>query len=957
MELSRPRSIIGVALALTGCCMAACSPPPSVSSEKVILSSLPLERGYVPRACGLDMNRNGIIGEPADCNVCDGETTDPDGDGVDEDLIYVDTDEGSNRSGNGSPDRPYQTIQFAWSSADGPRDGAEDIICFRGWTTTEESITPGVSGVPGTYTVPRSGSQARDWKFPRDPTMLVGWDWDNDGAYPPYDRDDTAVLDGTGDGGRAGLARVFRLNPKTDYVEIAHLYIQDYGRYSFGADSGFIAFGPRGDGVDYTYYHDLELYSIHQDRTADGGKDFTIDIFNSGLHWANFSNLFFQDNGGWFVRGSGPDKGPDEGPFRWQNITRTMHGCDFSDCGEKAGWPGFKIWGYISRLEILDSIWDANVAHWEPNPHGGHGATAVVIGQCTQDWTIRNNAFLDPAIALRIQPASDGFCDDEKARPVDKVIFDRNIVRNTYGAWGLGNVGIDISQLERGEGDFPGETLGELVITNNFLSTIKTPWESCVHTAVGNRVATPPGRIVIANNTCFGQIRRSAAILIGGFEERETLAFQQQSFVIKNNIVAGLDDGQANLQVSYEPDDFVADSNIFDDDGIFRWVDDEELEFPAWQDISGGDESSRECEPEFEDEESGEFHLKRSDGCARGHGENLAGLNPTDFDGELRPTAGEAWDAGADQVTVAASEDPPYRFGGTPDGVIPGGTTEATLSLATNENGVCRWSLDPGIPYSAMTETFDVTNGKTHSTGLSDLVAGDSYRFYIRCLDALGHANVDDYSIVFTPADLNTGLLAHWALDEKDGVTANDTGGLGLHAKLVGSPTWSSGRSGKALALDGKRDHLELAPSPHLNRLSAFTLTAAVKVRSTGRQQAIFDKRDGLVDGLGVYLDGIGRLLVFLNSTTLTGGVRLGDGIWHHLAVVYDGEDLSLWVDGDTDSWDWMNAGPIETTAGLKIGGPWRQGAVDYLAGTIDQLRIYDRPLSELEIRRLRDFD
>ena len=28
-------------------------------------------RGYQPRPCGFDLNHNGIIGEPADCNVCD----------------------------------------------------------------------------------------------------------------------------------------------------------------------------------------------------------------------------------------------------------------------------------------------------------------------------------------------------------------------------------------------------------------------------------------------------------------------------------------------------------------------------------------------------------------------------------------------------------------------------------------------------------------------------------------------------------------------------------------------------------------------------------------------------------------------------------------------------------------------------------------------------------------------
>ncbi|MEO1366524.1 MAG: hypothetical protein AAFX50_05070, partial [Acidobacteriota bacterium] len=45
--------------------------------------------GYQPRACGFDLDDDGVIGEPEDCRVCDGATSDPDGDGVDEDLVYV----------------------------------------------------------------------------------------------------------------------------------------------------------------------------------------------------------------------------------------------------------------------------------------------------------------------------------------------------------------------------------------------------------------------------------------------------------------------------------------------------------------------------------------------------------------------------------------------------------------------------------------------------------------------------------------------------------------------------------------------------------------------------------------------------------------------------------------------------------------------------------------------------
>ncbi len=607
------------------------------------------QRGYVSRACGFDMNRNGIVGEPADCHVCDGSTTDPDGDGTLEDLLYIDAGSGHDVTGDGSPQSPYRTIQHAWNVADGPGDGAEDILCFRGTATSEELITPGVRGVAGTYQVARSGTQARDWLFPHNPTMLVGWDADNDGAYPPFDGDDTAVLDGTGDGAAGGLARVFRLNAGVDYLEIGHLEIRNYGRYTPGSPSGLVIHGPRGDGVDYVYYHDLELYGINMERA--GGHDFAIDLFNSGLHWTNFTNLLFEDNGGWFARGAGPDGGPDEGPIRWQNVTRTVHGCDHSVCGSAAGWPGFKIWGYISGLEILDSVWDANVGNWQPNPTGGHGAPFLVVAQCSQDWTVRNNEVIDASVVLSIQAASNGFCDDQDARPVDRVVFDRNIARNTYPQWGFGNAGIQFlrSKAHKGEGDAAGETVGSVTLTNNFLSTSGVPWESCIWVLADNDVATPSGEIVVANNTCKGEIRRWGAISIGRVESGDDAAFPQHDLLIKNNVIVGTGAGERNVQATYAPSNLEMDANVYDPAGTYQWADGVETNLAGWRSRSGADHSSVACLPSFADAATGDFHLLLTDACARGRGQDLSKMFGLDIDGGPRPE-GPGWDVGADQV-------------------------------------------------------------------------------------------------------------------------------------------------------------------------------------------------------------------------------------------------------------------------------------------------------------------
>ena len=133
------------------------------------------------------MNRDGVLGHEADRLVGDGKTTDPDGDGVDEDLLYVDSELGNDQTGDGSPQRPFRTIQKALDTADGPDDGAEDVICISG--TFRETLSMHHGGAGGHYL--RDGFQ-----FPKNPTMIVGWDKDGDGEYPPFDKDDTAVLDG-----------------------------------------------------------------------------------------------------------------------------------------------------------------------------------------------------------------------------------------------------------------------------------------------------------------------------------------------------------------------------------------------------------------------------------------------------------------------------------------------------------------------------------------------------------------------------------------------------------------------------------------------------------------------------------------------------------------------------------------------------------------------------------------
>ncbi len=98
--------------------------------------------------------------------------------------------------------------------------------------------------------------------------------------------------------------------------------------------------------------------------------------------------------------------------------------------------------------------------------------------------------------------------------------------------------------------------------------------------------------------------------------------------------------------------------------------------------------------------------------------------------------------------------DPPTLVRTAPNGVLPAGTTQTTLSIDTNEPASCRYDTIPGTPYSAMPNTFSTTGFLDHSTLLTGLTGG-ALEVYVRCEDAAvpPNANPDDL-LVLIPVSL-----------------------------------------------------------------------------------------------------------------------------------------------------------------------------------------------------------
>jgi hypothetical protein len=189
-------------------------------------------------------------------------------------------------------------------------------------------------------------------------------------------------------------------------------------------------------------------------------------------------------------------------------------------------------------------------------------------------------------------------------------------------------------------------------------------------------------------------------------------------------------------------------------------------------------------------------------------------------------------------------------------------------------------------------------------------------------------------------------LIAHWALDETEGIVAVDSVG-GNNMTMQGDPTWQpmDGKVGGALALDGKDDYGRSAEFVLDPSKGPFSVIAWVKGGASG--QVIVSQASG-ADWL--YLNEDGKLTTGLKvpgrfGKPLTSDAFMVDGQWHRVAVVSDGTILALHVDGvkvatDTPS-DLMSSGGI-----LQIGAGKNTAPGSFWSGLIDDVRVYNRAVA-----------
>ena len=199
---------------------------------------------------------------------------------------------------------------------------------------------------------------------------------------------------------------------------------------------------------------------------------------------------------------------------------------------------------------------------------------------------------------------------------------------------------------------------------------------------------------------------------------------------------------------------------------------------------------------------------------------------------------------------------------------------------------------------------------------------------------------------------------AYWPLDENSGTSVQDIGPGQVNGVTSGAIQWgvpgalASPEGSTGIRFGGIHDGIYVPYSPVMEP-SYGSLELWTRTLSTGVVQHLA-ARGGAHGQMILRVDPNGRAggQAWIAGTKyqLQGDTRVDEGRWHHLILVADGQQLTLYVDGERQA-----TTPAAGTLDFYSGTPLTLGYVSgtsatRLVGDLDAVALYDEPLSEAEV-------
>jgi hypothetical protein len=253
------------------------------------------------------------------------------------------------------------------------------------------------------------------------------------------------------------------------------------------------------------------------------------------------------------------------------------------------------------------------------------------------------------------------------------------------------------------------------------------------------------------------------------------------------------------------------------------------------------------------------------------------------------------------------------------------------------------------------------TNSSSTTYTLPVLAPASKFYWRVRATDG---TNFSPWSTgwSFTTADtgLSNGLVAYYPFNGN----ANDESGSGNNGTASGATLTADrfGNLNNAYHFNGTDANIQVVAAPSLQSLSNVSVSAWINIDpgSTKTFHNILGKRSSASADFDFTVSHETpahrvRPTARLSGvwTYFDGSTDIPKGSWHHVVMVYDGATLKSYVDGTNDGTLPATGVLSSVCPNVYIGSTEPSIPEGYFQGNIDEVRIYDRALTGVEVSAL----
>lgn len=274
---------------------------------------------------------------------------------------------------------------------------------------------------------------------------------------------------------------------------------------------------------------------------------------------------------------------------------------------------------------------------------------------------------------------------------------------------------------------------------------------------------------------------------------------------------------------------------------------------------------------------------------------------------------------------------------------VPAWTTVGELHASPDISGIVQEIVD--------------RTGWSSGNALSLIVSGTGDRVAFAYESSVSNAALLSITACNLPGG-DLGPVAHWPLDEIDGIAAEDIDS-NHNGALIKSPQWKPGQLNGGLAFNGVDQSIEVEHNNALSLVNEMSFSAWVKTSdvSAGNRAIVSTDVPGngasnfwfgtIQDELAFGFWANGRFAAVQTDTA-----NLQTGRFYHLAATFDNASNSvlLYVDGVLTAKGELTDDPTVESANVLIGA---SADDEYWHGTLDDVRIYPHALDETAVTEL----